>query len=263
MNLIRPFRTLPSTLAAGLLLGLALAAPGRAAADEFSPAQQSAIESIVRNYIVQHPEVLQEAMSELDRREKAAEAAKRDKVIANRSGDIFDAPDAMVFGNPQGKVTLVEYFDYNCVYCKRTLDELTKLIKSEPDLRLVIKDFPILRPESIEAAHIAGAARLQLKGDALWQFHSRLLSSRGVVGKAQAIAIAKDLGADPDQLAKDAATIEERSRIKTTMTVADELGLTGTPSFVLGRSVMVGAADYDQIKDWIDNVRKCGKAMCS
>ena len=263
-----PAKRTIGALGAGLLALLILATgmlqPGSAArAADFTDAQKAAIGPLVRDYLLQNPEVLQEAMAELDRRQKAAETTRRQEVIGQNSAEIFDAPTGAVIGNPQGKVTLVEFFDYNCGYCKRALDDIAKLMKTEPELRLVLKDFPVLGPGSVEAAQVAAAVRNQLKGESFWQFHQKLLSSHGAVGKAQALAAARDSGVDMDRLAKDQANASVRSGIEDTMKLADALNLTGTPSFVVGQEVVVGAVGYDELKDRIDNVLKCGKAMCS
>ena len=249
-------------VALGLLAGTAVV-PTAAAADEFTEGQRTALGPMIRDYLVQNPEVLQEAMTELDRRQKAAEETRRQSVIGQNKADIFSSSVGTVVGNPQGKVTLVEFFDYNCGYCKRALDDIAKLMKSEPELRVVLRDFPVLGPGSVEAAQVAAAVRNQLKGDAFWQFHNRLLMSRGSVGKAQALAAAKESGVDMDLLAKDQASAAVKAGLESTMKLADALNLTGTPSFVVGQDVVVGAVGYTELKDRIDNVLKCGKAMCS
>ena len=121
----------------------------------------------------------------------------------------------------------------------------------------------MLGPGSVESAEIASAVRNQLKGDAFWQFHYKLLSTHGPVGKAQALAVAKESGVNMDLLAKDVAGQQIKGGLQQTMQLADALSLTGTPSFVVGHDVVVGAVGYDELKDRIDNVLKCGKAMCS
>ena len=250
-------------LAAGVC-GSAVWGAGCADAAEFTTAQKAEMGGIIRDYLVQNPEVLQEAMSELERRQKTQEEAKRQQVVDTKSADLFNAPNDVILGNPKGKVTLVEFFDYNCGYCKRSLDDIAKLMKTEPEMRLVLKDFPVLGPGSVEAAYIAGAARNQFKGDQFWQFHQKLLAGQhGPVGKAQALQVAKDMGANMDQLSKDATSPEVKSTIQGTMGLADALNLTGTPSFVVGRDVVVGAVGYDELKDRVDSVLKCGKAYCS
>ena len=250
------------TLAALGLGALFAAAALPAQAQTPAAPDKARIEGIVRDYLMQHPEVLREALTELDRREKAQEEASRVAAVTGQKAAIFDSPHQAVLGNPNGKVTLVEFFDYNCGYCKKTLDDISELIKTQPDLRVVLKDFPILTPGSVEAAHVAIAARAQLSSDKFWQFHQKLLLTRGPVAKAQALAAARDAGADMMKLTKDMEGPEVRASLEEVAKLADTLALTGTPSFVLGQDVVVGAVGIDVLKDKLDNVRKCGKTAC-
>ena len=179
---------------AGLALAaFALIAIGPVRADEFSAAQKSEIESIVKSYLLKNPEILRETAAALEEREKQAETAARQQIIADPASPLFDVANQAVIGNPNGAITLVEFFDYNCGYCKRALGDLARLMKDNPDLRVVLRDLPILAPSSADAAKIANAATNQLKGDKFWQFHQKLLGSHGQVGKAEAIAAAKRL----------------------------------------------------------------------
>jgi protein-disulfide isomerase len=246
--------------AIALLVGLGVAAP--AAADEFSAKQKSEIGDIVRDYLVKNPEVLREAISELERRQKMEETAQRDRALDSLGGKIFDSKYQAVVGNPKGKITLVEFFDYNCGYCKKSLSDVVRLTKENPELRVVLKDFPVLGPGSIEAAQVAGAVRNQLQGDKFLDFHQKLLLTRGQVGKAQAMAVAKEAGVDMDRLEKDMKSPDIRSGIAEVMQVADQLSLTGTPSWVLGKDVVVGAVGFDELRDKVDNMKKCGKTAC-
>jgi|tagenome__1003787_1003787.scaffolds.fasta_scaffold20805497_2 protein-disulfide isomerase len=254
-------RLLISLAAPLFCLGFA-SAPLPAAAAEFSPAQTREIGTIVRDYLVNNPEVLRDAMVELDRREKEAQQAAREKIISGNS-HLFSSPHQAVVGNPNGKVTLVEFFDYNCGYCKKSLDDLAKLMKEEPNLRVVLKDFPVLGPGSVEAAQVASALRNQFSGDKFWTYHQKLLMTRGQVGKAQALAVAKEMGADMGKLDRDMASADVKAGIQEVMQMADGLNLTGTPSWVVGKEVVVGAVGYDELKGKIGNVAKCGKAVCS
>jgi protein-disulfide isomerase len=253
-----------------ILIACAAAATGflslQASAAEFSPAQTSEIETIVKDYLVKNPEILRDAMAALERKQKDEEVATREKVVSDNATILFNSANQANVGNAKGKITIVEFFDYNCGYCKRTVDDMAKLMKNEPDLRVVLKDFPVLGPGSVEAAKIASAVRNQFKGDKFWEYHQRLFSMphpREGVGKAQALAVAKELGADMDRLEKDADAPDTKKGIEETMQLADSLSLNGTPSFVVGSDVVVGAVGYDELKSKIDNVRKCGKAVCS
>ena len=137
--------------------------------------------SIIHSYLVEHPEMLRDI-----RRtgKEAAAGGKRPAPHGHRAeqGSLFKSAFQGVIGNPKGKITLVELFDYNCGYCKRALGDLVDLMKAEPELRVVLKDFPVLGPDSVEAAQIASAARKQISGDKFWEFHQKLLLTNGHVG---------------------------------------------------------------------------------
>ncbi|MBB4197972.1 disulfide bond formation protein DsbA [Rhodoblastus sphagnicola] len=250
----------PRKITLAAVAGLLLALPVRAA--EFSAPQKSEIETIVKNYLVSHPEILRDMAAELESRQKTEESDARRAVIAHASKDIFNSDFQAVLGNPTGKVSLVEFFDYNCGYCKRALGDLANLIKSNPDLRVVLKDFPVLGADSVEAAQIASAARNQLSGAKFWDFHQKLLMTKGHVGREQALAVAKEMGLDMAKLQKDAADPEVKDKLASVLKLGDSLSINGTPSYVLGDEVVVGAVGYDELKAKLDAVAKCGKTAC-
>jgi protein-disulfide isomerase len=182
--------------------------------------------------------------------------------VTDQAGPLFSSKFQANIGNPSGSATLVEFFDYNCHYCKGALPDVVKLMKDDPNLHVVLKDFPVLGPGSVEAARVASAARNQLPGDRFWAFHNKLLSMHGPIGKAEALSVAKELGLDMDQLAKDMESPEINAGLQQIMQMADSLQINGTPSFVVGDEVVVGAVGYDQLKSKIDDVHKCGHAVC-
>jgi len=241
-------------------IGLAALAP--AAADEFTPAQKQELGPIIKDYLVSHPEVLREAIEALDKHDKEAAQAEREKAVSDRAGPLFSSPFQANVGNPNGGATLVEFFDYNCHYCKGALPDIAKLMKDDPNLKVVLKDFPVLGPGSVEAARVASAAREQLPGDRFWAFHNKLLGMHGPIGKAEALSVAKEMGLDMDRLAKDMESPQIESGLQEIMSMADALQINGTPSFVVGQEVVVGAVGYDQLKDKIDAVHKCGRSVC-
>ena len=248
-------------LAALALAFLALTlAPGRA--DSFSSGQKAEIEAIIKDYLQQKPEIQREAIGVLEAREKAAETKARQELVSDPSDALFSAANQAVIGNPEGKITLIDFFDYNCGYCKRALSDLARLMKDNPDLRVVLRDFPILSPGSVEAAKTANAFLRQFQGEKFWEFHQKLLGSRGPVGKAEALAVARDLGADMDKLAKDAAAPGITSGIEESGQLAKSLQVTGTPTYVIGEDVVVGAVGYDELEAKVANIKKCGKAIC-
>ena len=248
---------------AALALGVFALAFSPAHADGFSASQKTEIQAIIKDYLLQKPEVLREAIGVLEAREKAAETKARQEIVGDSSGLLFSGANQAVIGNPDGKITLIEFFDYNCGYCKRALNDLARLMKDNPDMRVVLRDLPILAPGSLEAARIANAFRLQFPGDKFWAFHQKLLASRGPVGKAEAMAVAKDLGADMDRLAKDAAQPEVVIGIDESEKLAKSLQVNGTPTYVIGDDVVVGAVGYDELQAKVANIKKCGKVVCS
>lgn len=247
-------------LAAAIAFGLLFAVP--VSAQTASPEQRRMIEGVVREYLLANPEVIQEALVELERRQQDTQRSSQKKAVKEEANTLLNSPRHAVVGNASGDVTIVEFMDYNCGYCKRSLGDLGAMIKADPKLRVVLKDFPVLGPESIEAAQVALAAKNQLKGDKFWAFHVKLMETRGRVGKDRALAVAKELGADMDRLAKDLQSPEIRAAIEENIGLGDKLGLTGTPAYVIGEEIVFGAVGRDALVKTVAGVRQCGKAVC-
>ena len=224
---------------------------------------RAAVEAIVKDYLIQHPEVIEEAMSALQERRAAAEAERQKQAVSQNSDNLVNAPQNAVIGNPDGDVTLIEFFDYNCGYCKRGFADLQKLLDTDKKLKVVLRDYPILAPGSIEAASVALAVKQQLKGDKFLAFHRELLLSRGTIGKDRALEVAKDLGLDMDAIEKTMSAQETRSALGQNLKLGDSLGISGTPSYILGSEVVAGAVGYDSLKAKVDAMRKCGQTVCS
>jgi len=253
MNSLRRF--------APTLFALALcAAPLPTSAQSFTDTQRSDIQAIVRSYLIAHPEVLEEAMNELNKRQAAEEAAKHEAAIGQNADSIFNSPHGVVLGNKDGDVAFVEFFDYNCGYCKRAMADMLDLLKSDPKLKIVLKEFPVLSEGSVEAAKVAVAVRMQDPKKYL-DFHTRLLGGRGPVDKARALAAAKDVGLDVARIEKDLANPEVRATIEENMKLAEDMGLNGTPSYVIGKQVVIGAVGLEALKEKI-GIARCGKATC-
>ena len=241
-------------LALALALGASVA-PARA--QSFSAPQRTEIEKIIKDYLLAHPEVLQEAMSELEKKQQVAEAEKARSAVKNHSEALFNSPRQVVLGNPQGDVTFVEFFDYNCGYCKRALSDMTALLNSDPKLKVVLKEFPVLGPGSVEAAQVAVAVRMQDKtGKKYLDFHQKLLSGRGQVDKAKALAAAKDAGLDVARIEKDLKSDEVAKTLEESMKLAEALGLNGTPSYVIGNDVVIGAVGLASLTQKIQAARQ-------
>ena len=246
--------------ALGLAMAVALAPVAHA--DPLSPDQKKELGDFIKDYLVTHPEVLRAAIDSLDKHDKDVADQARQKAVQDSAGTIYRSKFQADVGNPNGNATLVEFFDYNCHYCKGALPDIAKLMKDDPNLHVVLKDFPVLGPGSVEAARVASAARNQLPGERFWDFHNKLLGMHGPIGKKEALEVAKEMGLDMAQLDKDMASKEVDDGLKETMAVADDLQINGTPTFVVGDAVVVGAVGYDELKSKVDAVHKCGHATC-
>ncbi len=236
---------------------LALSTTGALHAESFSTEQRGEIEKIMKDYLVKHPEVLQEALGELEKKQEADESAKHRDSVKQYSDVLFNSPRQVTIGNAQGDVTMVEFFDYNCPYCKRALSDMLDLMKNDPKLKVVLKEFPVLGPGSVEAAQVAVAVRMQDKGGKKYlEFHQKLLGTRGPIDKARALAAAKDSGLDMARLEKDLTSDEVRATINENLKVAEALGLNGTPSYVVGSDVVIGAVGLATLKEKIEAARR-------
>ena len=232
-------------------------APTIASAQSFSEPQRGEIEKIVREYLLSHPEVLEEVSAELSKRQAVAETLKHEAAVTKNAQAIFNSPRGVTIGNKDGDVTFVEFFDYNCGYCKRAMTDMLELMKSDSKLKVVLKEFPVLGPGSVEAAQVAVAVRMQdPTGKKYLDFHQKLLGGRGQADKARALAVAKDVGFDVARLEKDMASDEVKKTIDENMKLADALGVSGTPSYVVGREVVIGAVGLDALRDKITAERK-------
>src|SRR6195952_2688551 len=237
-------------------------APIGASAQSFSDGQRGDIEAIVRSYLIAHPEVLEEAMAELSKRQTAAETEKHEASVAKNADVIFNSPRGVTLGNKDGDVTFVEFFDYNCGYCKRAMTDMLELMKADPKLKVVLKEFPVLGPGSVEAAQVAVAARMQDPGGKKYlEFHQKLMGGRGQADKAHALAAAKDVGLNMAQIEKDLTSPEVKATLEENFKIAEALGMNGTLSYVIGSDVVVGAVGLPALQEKINNNR-CGKPSC-
>src|SRR5260370_21433680 len=255
----------PNTMPmAALPLAIALAAwaPAPAGAQSFAPDQRGEIEKIVREYLLSHPEVLQDAMAKLEKRQNAEDAEKHLAAIKNNAAAIFSSPRQVNLGNLQGDVTMVEFFDYNCAFCKHAMSDMLDLLKNDAKLRVVLKEFPVLGEGSLQAAQVAVAVRMQDKtGKKYLDFHTKLLSGRGPADKARALAVAKEVGFDMARIDKDLQSDEVKQTLEENLKLAEGLGLNGTPSYVFPAEVVVGAVGLPALKGKISTAR-CGKETC-
>ncbi len=219
------------------------------------------IEKIVREYLLENPEIITEALTELERREQAAQEAARLQVLSDSADVLFNSTRQVVLGNPEGSVTMVEFFDYNCGYCKRAYGDMVKLMDEDPDLRIVLKEFPVLGQGSVEAAQVAVAVN-SVAPEKYGEFHEALMMSRGQANQANAVQAALSTGISQEALQAAMATDEAGHTIEEVYSIANRLGLTGTPSYVVGNEVIMGAVGYDQLKSKLDALKNCGETTC-
>jgi protein-disulfide isomerase len=235
---------------------LAASVPSPAVA-EIDPEQ---LNPLIESYLMGDPKILQRMSVALDSTLQAEERSAASTAIASMRDAIFDDPKQVVLGNPNGDVTLVEFFDYNCGYCRTALPDMAALLAEDPNLRVVLKEFPILSNESIDAARVA-----VLVGQAdvdYWSFHEALFTSRGQVDKAVALKAAADLGLSPVSLELEMGTDAVARSIQSSYEIARALNITGTPTYIIGNEIIPGAIGVDELRTRIANMRACGETEC-
>jgi protein-disulfide isomerase len=242
---------MPFRLPALVLIVLAMAAAGVRAAP-LTPAQKDTVEGIVRDYIRNHPDMLLDALEAAQARRD--EAATKSAIAAN-STQLFHDPDSPVGGNPRGDVTIVEFFDYRCPYCKAVEPGLEQLLAEDGKLRIVYKEFPVLGPTSVYASQVALAARAQGKYDA---FHRAMLAARGSIDDGVVTHVAAAVGIDMAKAQAAIAAPATERIIHDDYTLAEALSIDGTPAFVVGNVLVPGAADIDTLKHLIAAARAGG-----
>ena len=225
------------------------------------------IERIVRDYLVKHPEVVQASIAQLLLRRAAINAkagmtgadvaADKASVIKGNASVLFNSSRQVTLGNPEGDVTVVEFFDYNCGFCRRALADTQALLQTDPKLKIVLKELPLLGLPSSEAARVAVAVHMQdPAGDKYLAFHQTLLASRGRVDKDRALEVARELGLDMRRLEQDMASGEASATLEENARLARELGINGTPGYIVGDKVVLGAVGVAVLKDKILAARK-------
>ena len=229
------------------------------AAGSFDDNQKAEIGTVVRDYLLKHPEILRDMSSALQLAEQEQQGKAAKQSIKDNAQSLFHSSTDLVLGNPNGKVTMVEFFDYNCAYCKRALPDVVALIAGDKDVKVVMKEFPILGESSMFASRVAMAAQKQGKYRELYE---ALFSAPGHLDDAHIMSIAKGLALDLDQLTKDSNSPEIAAIIRTNNEMAVKLGINGTPAFIIGQNLTPGAVGLDELKNQIASVRADGCAVC-
>lgn len=251
--MFRPFLR----LGLALCLGLGLAAPADAldVSTPLTPADKAAIDAEVRDYLVSHPEVLMEALQALDARQQAAQAQSDADLVKANAAALTQDPASWVGGNPNGNVTLVEFMDYRCPYCRKAYDEVSNLVKADGNIRFVVKEFPILGPQSELSARFAIAV-LQADGPAAYaKAHDALMTFRGEVSQQSLTELAGKLGLDAKDLQARMGSDAVSQVIAANRALADKLAIQGTPTFVVADQMVRGYLPEAGMKEIVDKAR--------
>lgn len=248
------FRASRKVLAVGIILLATAATVGDAGAQATEPDFRAQVERIIREYLGENPEVVVEALRAFQDRQRQAERQRQTQSLDARADEMFSDPDAPVAGNVNGNVTIVEFFDYQCGYCKRVHPIVKNLVADDGNIRFIYKEFPILGPESVFAARAALAARWQGK---YGEFHDALMRSKGRLPEERVFSIAASVGLDPTVLRHDMETrrFELDVIIERNLDLAKALDITGTPGFVVEDAVVQGAMDKDSFVNLVGSVR--------
>jgi protein-disulfide isomerase len=274
-----------SPLASAIVAGLILLSPRPSLAQdlhgeietivkEYLATHPDEVGEIVKGYFLKHPEAIVQVLAEILKHRPATGAragtaappgsamnalADHSAAVAGNTAALFSSAHQVTLGNPDGDVTLVEFFDYSCGFCKRAMPDLLTLLKDDPKLKIVLKELPILGPGSLDAARVAIAVRMQDPGGQKYvAFHQELLGDAGPAGREKALAAAKDQGLDMTRLEQDMASDEIVATIKEDVQLASAVGITGTPGYVIGKQVVHGAVGIAELKRKIDAARDAG-----
>jgi protein-disulfide isomerase len=213
------------------------------------------MQDLVLQTIRENPEVIMEALQAMQLRQEQAKADQAQAVLTTNRAALEQDPNAPVLGNPKGDVTVVEFFDYNCGYCRRVFDDVHALMESDTNVRLVMREWPILGEESVFAARASLASRNQGK---YTDFHNALMSNTGRANEASVMRIAAELDMDIEQLKRDMDAPEVVAHIQTSMQLTRALNLNGTPAFIFGDQLVPGAIELDQMKELVALSRDAG-----
>ena len=252
-----------NTFAAVLLASAAiLAAPAAQAQETFDAKQTDAVRKIVRDYLMEHPEVIGEAIESLREKMRAQAESEAKKAIDARKDEIFSDANDPISGNAKGDVVIVEFFDYNCPYCKVVMDPMLDAAKADGKVKVVYKDLPILSADSMTAARVALAAKKQGKYD---EVHRALMKYRGKLDEKTIFRLAGEAGANVDQIKKEMMAPEIDAQIKKTTELAHAVDVSSTPSFIVANAdgstarSLSGAIEGPVFRQLFDITRKGGR----
>ena len=231
-------------LLAGVAVTALITSGAASAQDEsFNASQKEEIESVIQNYLMENPEIIADAMNEL-RAKQEREMQDQAKAKLEEYKDFFQTAEVPVAGNPEGDVTVVEFFDYNCGYCKKALPDVQALLEQDENVRVVLMDMPILGPSSLTASKFALAAKKQ---DKYFEYHTALMEFQGSKDEAALKKLATDIGLDAEKLAEDAQDPAIADMINENISIAQEIGIRGTPGFIVGDELYRGYIGEDAL----------------
>ncbi len=246
-------------LMAAVLIGMSTALPLPAAALDDSQKQEFG--AFIREYLLANPEIVEEMQQALEIKKEAESRVMAQAAITNNKAAIFNAPEDIVLGNPAGDVTVVEFYDYNCGFCKRAMSDMTALLEKDPNVRFVLKEFPILGPDSLAAHRVAMSFRA-LAPEKYGDYHMKLLGGDVRATEEHAVEVAKEFGIDEAALRAGMDDPAIDKSIRQTYELANALGISGTPSFVIGDEAVFGAVGEEVLLGKIANMRQCESTVC-
>jgi len=255
IKMLRIFSKRLSNSIAALLVAMFCLISVDLQAQEFSPQQNEQIKNMIRNYLFKNPQALREAIISLQAYEQKQQQKSARDALAAHGKSLYRSPNSFVAGNPDGDVTLVEFFDYNCGFCRRSLDDLLTLIDTDPNLKVIFKEFPILSEGSVYAARAAIAS---IKQGKYLEFHKAIMQLRGSADETSVLDIAEEIGLDIAKLKLEMKAPYIDEEIRNAQQTATAIGVNGTPAFVLGDRVIGGAVGLDELRRQIAEIRKSG-----
>lgn len=235
-----------------IALGFLLMTSPLAAQDQLSVDQKEEVRQLVRDTLLKNPEILMEAMQVLQAKQEAAREEMQKAALSQLTDHIITPGITPIGGNPKGDVTIVEFFDYQCGYCKRAFPTIMEVVNSDQNIRFVMKEFAILGPVSEIAARAALASQKQGKYE---DFHKELMTVRGRLSEDKIYKTAEGLGMNVDQLKKDMQADDVTKEITSTRTIAQSLNITGTPAFIVGDQILPGAVPGEALIEAVKEAR--------
>lgn len=238
-------------------LALTLALPA-AALDlgSMTDAERSALHDEIRNYLLENPEVIMEAVAVLEQRQQQDQVSADQEMVSRNSDAIFNDDHSWVGGNPEGDITIVEFLDYRCGYCKRAFGEVKELLETDGNIRFIVKEFPILGEASVMASRFALATKLEAGDEAYESLHDALMAFNGDITEAALKRLATSFGLDADAIAARMEDDEISEAIAKNHALASALQITGTPTFVMGDQMVRGYVPLEGMEQIVAELRK-------